>query len=772
MTDFLRRIISGPKARFKDPRLGTDLDLVYVTDNIVIMGYPASGLASLYRNKRSDVRKFLNHRHEDRYRIYNFCPRTENVYDPGYFYDRVSRFPFPDHHAPPLSMIPLFVADMTDWLESDPDSVAVIHCKAGKGRSGTMTCCYLISLPYLPSPPQDVRNYSHLRKPPSSQSRIQTQKDAAMALADDAQANAALRQQSNGRYWETTNRSNMNQTRESMMSYAGGEAYREAQILADKLRAVFELHTQQRMKPPKPKRQGGGRSRSKSAVGGDRPWGDGAIASHQSHANLRALGAHPAGRSCDALNVMNPDLSLGSTYTLNNYANSDFRASLSMSTSNLFGTGGWSEATNPEERQGFAEEGASRRVGVSIPSQRRFVGYWARILARKDPRFPITSVTPITSRRKVRITRITVERVHSNNSSSPSGIADKVIPHSDALSVQLARYDDSLVDRLESWERGARRRAKAFGANDPGAEALDEKEEEQKRVLKRLRMQQRSFSSWTGAKLDVNSREGSKELTKVGQWGVNVHAEAHRARAFDWRDEEPQIDYFSRIPESGRVMIDESGNERKGGGQAELWRYIFEPRSEKGNGKSTIEAYASATLMGADGGIHIPPRRYGSSRPHLEDMTNAEEAVEEGGEKMSSKASWNRSPRTPPSSNFRVSPHHHHEDEPAVGQLVDADREIMIKVLVGRTGNKHSKLPDITSAGWCWIVPSFEDPEGMRPKLGSKTVVRLESDEIDFRKPVVGLRAIEIEWEWVDVAGQEQEADEDHEEQERLDESL
>ena len=92
--------------------------------------------------------------------MFNFCPRSENEYDAAYFNNQVSRFPFPDHHPPPLSMIPLVTRTMHDWLNQNDKNVVVIHCKAGKGRSGTMCCCYLLSLPTLPRPPQLPQNYS------------------------------------------------------------------------------------------------------------------------------------------------------------------------------------------------------------------------------------------------------------------------------------------------------------------------------------------------------------------------------------------------------------------------------------------------------------------------------------------------------------------------------------------------------------------------------------------------------------------------------------
>ncbi len=79
---------------------------------------------------------------------------------------------------------------------------------------------------------------------------------------------------------------------------------------------------------------------------------------------------------------------------------------------------------------------------------------------------------------------------------------------------------------------------------------------------------------------------------------------------------------------------------------------------------------------------------------------------------------------------------------------------------MGRTGSKHSKLPDIASAGWCWFIPSFEDPEagasGMA-RVGAKTKIRFEKQEIDFRKEPLGLMAVEVEWEWVSVGLAEEE---------------
>ena len=63
-------------------------------------------------------------------------------------YHRINHFPWPDHQPPPFALIPIIMASMRDWLkgsDSEPGRVVVVHCKAGKGRSGTIACSYLIS---------------------------------------------------------------------------------------------------------------------------------------------------------------------------------------------------------------------------------------------------------------------------------------------------------------------------------------------------------------------------------------------------------------------------------------------------------------------------------------------------------------------------------------------------------------------------------------------------------------------------------------------------
>lgn len=37
-----------------------------------------------------------------------------------------------------------FVQNVREWLDSDKDNVIAVHCKGGKGRTGTMICIWLV----------------------------------------------------------------------------------------------------------------------------------------------------------------------------------------------------------------------------------------------------------------------------------------------------------------------------------------------------------------------------------------------------------------------------------------------------------------------------------------------------------------------------------------------------------------------------------------------------------------------------------------------------
>jgi phosphatidylinositol-3,4,5-trisphosphate 3-phosphatase/dual-specificity protein phosphatase PTEN len=140
MADKIRGKVSKKKLRFKDD--GYDLDLTYITPRLLAMGYPSEGVEGTYRNSMKDVQSFFTRRHPQAYRLYNLC--SERKYDKAKFQNSVVRFPFDDHNPPPFEMIPMYCENLREWLTEHPQHVAAIHCKAGKGRTGTMIAAYLL----------------------------------------------------------------------------------------------------------------------------------------------------------------------------------------------------------------------------------------------------------------------------------------------------------------------------------------------------------------------------------------------------------------------------------------------------------------------------------------------------------------------------------------------------------------------------------------------------------------------------------------------------
>ncbi|KAF1968575.1 hypothetical protein BU23DRAFT_261685 [Bimuria novae-zelandiae CBS 107.79] len=141
MASLLRQIVAGPRARHAE----AGLDLCYVTDNIIATSGPSGTYPQrAYRNPLDALVKFLDSKHGEDWAIWEF--RAEGTgYPDSEVYNRVYHYPFPDHHPPPFALIPNIMASMRNWLHEKEGRAVVVHCKAGKGRSGTASCSYLIS---------------------------------------------------------------------------------------------------------------------------------------------------------------------------------------------------------------------------------------------------------------------------------------------------------------------------------------------------------------------------------------------------------------------------------------------------------------------------------------------------------------------------------------------------------------------------------------------------------------------------------------------------
>ncbi|TGZ78435.1 phosphatases II [Ascodesmis nigricans] len=177
MASLLRSLVSSPRLAHHP-----SLDLTYISASsptIIAMSTPATTFPyNTYRNPASSVLEFLDATHgRDNWWIWELQAEGTD-YDTALFGGRVSSVRWPDHLPPPFALVVRAVGEMGAWVKdgktptptptpttptptSSPPSIVehtgtnkhnptkpriiVLHCKAGKGRSGTLSCAYLIT---------------------------------------------------------------------------------------------------------------------------------------------------------------------------------------------------------------------------------------------------------------------------------------------------------------------------------------------------------------------------------------------------------------------------------------------------------------------------------------------------------------------------------------------------------------------------------------------------------------------------------------------------
>ena len=157
-SNFVKALVSKKKNRFCYD--GFDLDLTYITTRLIAMGFPSIKIEGLYRNQMEEVQKFLNTRHPSHYKVYNLC--EEKTYPKDMFFKQ-GYYPFRDHEAPPINLIRSFCEDAKNFLDEDENNIVAVHCKAGKGRTGTFICCLLFYMKVFETVDECLQYYGMMR---------------------------------------------------------------------------------------------------------------------------------------------------------------------------------------------------------------------------------------------------------------------------------------------------------------------------------------------------------------------------------------------------------------------------------------------------------------------------------------------------------------------------------------------------------------------------------------------------------------------------------
>ena len=136
----VRTMFSQGRNRYKDKDF--DLDLTAITQRIYAMGIPADDpVQKIYRNRMEDVSSFFEKKHNNKFWVFNISGR---VYDKSPFKGQVTDYDWEDHQTPSMFTLLEICETIHNFLEADTDNVIAVHCNAGKGRTGTLICCYLL----------------------------------------------------------------------------------------------------------------------------------------------------------------------------------------------------------------------------------------------------------------------------------------------------------------------------------------------------------------------------------------------------------------------------------------------------------------------------------------------------------------------------------------------------------------------------------------------------------------------------------------------------
>jgi len=223
------------------------------------------------------------------------------------------------------------------------------------------------------------------------------------------------------------------------------------------------------------------------------------------------------------------------------------------------------------KRMKAPSQGDKGRQGVSIPSQRRWLHYWSLFLSGRAPRdfwacepHPKVRINSITLRMK-EVSAIKYQLIRATNAVLDRTSEKKYNGESEVW-ISLARYDDELVDLLESWERHTRDEGGHMGLTKTGSGHMGE--EALADVFKTRKWDEkkmvRSFARMGVS--DGAQKEETKELGKVityvmepltdEKWGVIkdvIAGEDERLETPEVRSETTSVNDVSTKVFSGEV---------------------------------------------------------------------------------------------------------------------------------------------------------------------------------------------------------------------------
>lgn len=168
----------------------SSLDISYITPNLLVCSYPVTKYPKLlYRNGLDEIVEYLNKHHgKGTWKIFNFKVEKngsdyddidiknaddKTLYFPNYqrpsstscrgqrtttlngINSLICRKGWLDHCPPPFLLLQEIIDDMNLHISQSENNVAILHCRMGKGRSGTISIAYMMK--YMNCPFEEAK---------------------------------------------------------------------------------------------------------------------------------------------------------------------------------------------------------------------------------------------------------------------------------------------------------------------------------------------------------------------------------------------------------------------------------------------------------------------------------------------------------------------------------------------------------------------------------------------------------------------------------------
>jgi phosphatidylinositol-3,4,5-trisphosphate 3-phosphatase/dual-specificity protein phosphatase PTEN len=147
---YLRQMVSAvPRRRWFNEE-GFNIDLTrFPEKRFVVMAWPSDSISfkdpkrsKLVRNDAEEVKHCLRKLYPKGFKVYNLCCESQSFRSSQDM--DVAQYGWLDHEPPPFGLFVRLLADIENYLDKNPENGVAIHCKAGKGRTGTTAAAYLL----------------------------------------------------------------------------------------------------------------------------------------------------------------------------------------------------------------------------------------------------------------------------------------------------------------------------------------------------------------------------------------------------------------------------------------------------------------------------------------------------------------------------------------------------------------------------------------------------------------------------------------------------